>query len=408
MMLELNFLNNLSKQFGTSFYIFDKEVFIENYLRFKKALQNVYPKIEIAYAFKSNYMPILGDIISEQNGMIEVVSDLEYDIASKSVNQNRIIFNGPVKTKQDILKAIRNNSLLHIDSIYEFEYIKELLNENAITEANIGIRINFNVLDYKSRFGFNTENGELNTIVSLIESEPNIHLQSIHSHFSTKEKSLEIFSIRATKMAEVYKSLIKKHDIKFIDIGGGYFGTLPAELVKKFNVHIPSFEEYAECMADVLIRELEEFELPTLIIEPGISLVGNTMTYVTKVLEIKRANEINYAVCDSSINIVNPTKSNIKPYFYFLNQNNNSSNNMRFNIVGNTCMEHDVLIDNYDGICDVGDFIVFGNRGAYSNVYTPNFIMPSPPIIGLNGEVYKYRDNADSILQVYNYKGKAK
>ncbi|MBD3842930.1 MAG: hypothetical protein IE909_13825, partial [Campylobacterales bacterium] len=298
--------------------------------------------------------------------------------------------------------------LLHIDSMYEFEYLQQLLNEKKINEAKIGVRINFNILSYKSRFGFNVENGELEKIVNAIKSDSRIKLISIHSHFSTREKSLEIFSLRTKKMCEIYKNLKHQHNIQYIDIGGGFFGEMPLELAKKFNVSIPSFRQYSRTIVEAFLEELAGFELPTLIVEPGISIVGNTMTYVTKVLEIKKANNISYAVCDSSINIVNPTKSLVSPMYKVVSQEENSCKAEKYTIVGNTCMEHDVLIQKHEGELKVGDFIIFENRGGYSNVYTPNFIMPSPPIIDTNGVFYKRRDDVESILEVYNYKNKRK
>jgi len=405
MKFEYTKLKELTKKYGTSFYIFDKGLFVSNFRKFKKCFEKYYPKVEIAYAYKANYMPTLGDLIATDNGMIEVVSDLEYEIALKSISANKIIFNGPVKTKYYIKKTLLNNSILHIDSMCELKYIKELLEDNEIKKASIGIRINFNVLNYKSRFGFNVENGDLDKVIKLIENESRINLISIHSHFTTKERSLDVFAIRSKKMAEVYKKLIKKHKIRYIDIGGGFFGEMPNLLSSKFNSYIPSFDEYAKCISSTIRNEIEEKPLPTLIVEPGIALVGNTMSYVTQVLEIKRINGINYAICDSNVNVVNPTRSSIEPFFYVVNSENCISND-EYLLVGNTCMENDILVNSYKGPLSVGSFIVFENRGAYSSVFAPNFIMPAPPIIGLDGEVYKIRDNADSILRVYEYNKK--
>lgn len=104
-------------------------------------------------------MPILGDVINDHNGMIEVVSDLEYNIALQIIDAKRII---------------------NIDSQYEIEYIKELLNEDKIKEACIGIRINFKVLHYISQFGFNIENEELDRALNSLNQDKRIKIVSIH------------------------------------------------------------------------------------------------------------------------------------------------------------------------------------------------------------------------------------
>lgn len=49
----------LRNNFGTSFYIFDNEQFISNFLNFRKTFCDLYPKTEVTDACKSNYMPVL-------------------------------------------------------------------------------------------------------------------------------------------------------------------------------------------------------------------------------------------------------------------------------------------------------------------------------------------------------------
>ena len=276
----------------------------------------------------------------------------------------------------------------------------------------IGIRINFKVLHYISRFGFDIENGELDRVLKSLNQDKRIKVVSIHSHFSTKEKSLEIFLIRTKQMCDVYKKLHVDHPIKYLNIGGGFFGVMPQKLSEKFQVKIPSFREYAETISKVLLEELKSHNsLPTLIIEPGVSLVGDTMNLFAEILEIKKIDGMNIAICDTSINVVNPTKSSKNSTFQIIKKNNKKINERmirKYNIVGNTCMENDIIVEDYIGVCEGGDFIMFENRGAYSNVYTPPFIMPPPPIIGMDGEIYKKRDNVNSVLSVYNYAKKDK
>lgn len=411
MEIKIDELTKLKNKFGSSFYIFNKDKFIYNYHKFETCFKKYYPNAVIAYAYKSNYMPILGDTVSELNGMLEVVSDLEYDIAEKSIDQDRIVYNGPIKTKESLLKALKGKSIVNIDSLYEIALIQKLLNEKELGSVSIGLRVNFKVLDYKSRFGFDINSDVFDKVLKIIESDSRINIVSLHSHFTTKEKSTEIFTIRTKEMCKLYRKLklSSRHQIKYLNIGGGFFGEMPEELKEKFNVNIPSKDEYAKSICLTLIRELQGYELPILIIEPGISLVGDTMDLYAEVLEIKKIDGDNIAVCDTSINVTNPTKSSINAPFKIINKHVDviGKNNINsYKLVGNTCMEHDILCEEFKGECKEGDFLVFLNRGGYSNVYTPPFIMSPPPILSPEGEVYKYRDSCDSILNVYTYKDK--
>ena len=64
----------------------------------------------------------------KQNGCLaEVVSDDEYSLAQKlKYTPNDIIFNGPVKSRDAFLAAVRNGSIVNIDSKQELEWISEL------------------------------------------------------------------------------------------------------------------------------------------------------------------------------------------------------------------------------------------------------------------------------------------
>ena len=401
-------LTSLSKRFGSSFYIFNPEQFALNFQEFRTNFRELYPKTEVAFAYKANYMPALGDIISDQNGIIEVASRLEYDIALKSINPERIIFNGPMKSKDDLYHALSQNSIVNIDSFYEIQYIKELLKENRIEEAQIGIRVNFKVLELISRFGFDVANGELDKALKEISEDKRIKVVGIHSHFTTKKRCLETFAIRVKNMSDIFKRLKKNHPIKFIDIGGGFFGGMTPELIEKYQVYVPTIKEYAKTITSTLKNEIkDENDMPTLIIEPGISMAANIMHLFAQIVEIKRVDEKYFAVCDTSINVVNPEKSSVtSPYKIIKKTQMPDIGKNEYTVVGNTCLEYDVIIRDCNVACERGDFIMFKNRGAYSNVRTPVFIMPTPPIIGRNGEVYKKRDTCETVLSTYFYKSK--
>jgi hypothetical protein len=54
-----------------------------------------------------------------------------------------------------------------------------------------------------------------------------------------------------------------------------------------------------------------------------------------------------------------------------------------FDIVGSSCMESDCLYRGYQGELKPGDYVVFDNVGAYTNVLRPPFINPAPPILSI-------------------------
>lgn len=110
--------------------------------------------------------------MSKLGAYSEVVSRLEYDLAIKiGEDPKRIIFNGPLKSQDDINIALENESIINIDSIYEIDFVKEYALNNQNKQIKIGIRLNFDISQngvsqlqegYEvSRFGICVENGNL-------------------------------------------------------------------------------------------------------------------------------------------------------------------------------------------------------------------------------------------------------
>lgn len=202
-------------------------------------------------------------------------------------------------------------------------------------------------------------------------------------------------------MIELAEHISPSHPLDFINVGGGFFGEIPASMRDQFPTRIPTFDEYASTIGDIFLQAYGS-QGPRLIIEPGISLVGNTMALVAEVIEVRKRQGIGYALLDTSINVVNPTRSAARRCFSVVHRQAEAVHGReRYVLVGNTCMEHDVIDPEYEGQLQRGDFLVFPNRGAYSNNYTPPFIMPSPAIVSLQGEIIKDRDSVDTVLAPY-------
>ena len=69
--------------------------------------------------------------------------------------------------------------------------------------------------------------------------------------------------------------------------------------------------------------------------------------------------------------------------------------------VGYTCLEHDVLYNDYNGEIAVGDYIVFDNVGGYSNVSKPPFIRPNCYMISSNDSVIKRAETTEEVICTY-------
>lgn len=395
-MIRYNILSSLADIHGASFYIFYPDRFISNLLEFSTALKKYYTNSVLAYALKANYMPILSKLLHRNGYMGEVVSGMEYDIARLYFPGERLIFNGPCKTTEQIRCGIEEKAIVNLDSFHEIDLLRCIASDYKT--VLIGIRVNFDIGTGSSRFGFNVENGEFSRALVYLNKLRNVELVSLHSHFTTRERSIKLFKRRVEGMIKVYDSLLEREDIKFLNLGGGYFGPMSDIAKSRLLVAPPTFEEYAKVIGSSFSNRFP-IGGPQLILEPGVSMVANAMDYVVRVLDEKTGQTARYLTVDGSINCLFPTGSRYEPDFTVISLNKRKKR--KCHVSGYTCMEHDILLRDVEIAAEPGDFIVFHNRGAYSNVFKPPFIREASAIVGIDGDVYAHKQTFTDILAPY-------
>ena len=81
MQLSWKTLHDLERDFGEAFFLLDVQAFRTNYEEFLDAFRTIYPRSQIAYSYKTNYIPRLCWEVDRLGGYAEVVSTMEYDVA---------------------------------------------------------------------------------------------------------------------------------------------------------------------------------------------------------------------------------------------------------------------------------------------------------------------------------------
>lgn len=388
----------LEENFGNSFYVFDKEKLRENYSTMHAAYSRRYSNFIIGYSYKTNYMPSLIKEMSQLGAYAEVVSRLEYDLAIKiGEESSRIIFNGPLKNYEDIATALEGNGILNLDSFYEIKKLERYVAENPKRQFKVGLRASFNLAadggnplqsGFKlSRFGFCAENGNLEDAINHLKRLPNVKVIGLHGHFSTNTRSLHVYKEITQKLCNLAKQHLSD-TLEYIDVGGGFYGDVPESMNVK---NVPSFDDYAEAICSIMNEEKRHFTRePTLIIEPGLSLVVDTFKFYSKVMDVKQNQDEYFVLVNGSIHNIKPTKHMVNLPMDHVKNSDRDYERGKFNVVGYTCMEKDYLaIDCEAKVPKQGDFLVFSNVGAYTIVFDPPFIKERPPIIAKDGNQFK-------------------
>lgn len=360
----------------TPYFIIDKKTLNDGIKKLKNALKSSWGNTIIGYSYKTNSLPWIIKYFKEQGCYAEVVSDDEYNLArSTGIEKNHIIYNGVAKSKETFLTAIKDHAIVNIDAEYEIHWLDELQGDNF----EIGIRVNFD-LESKcpgqtqcgidgERFGFCYENGELKKAIEKINKK-GIKIVGLHLHKSSKTRMPDIYRIIAEISVEIARTY--NLNLKYIDIGGGFFGGLDNK---------PSFPEYFNMVSEVLRQQFNP-DNTALIVEPGMALIGAAVDYVTTVLDIKKTNRNTFVITDGSRIQIDPLMTKSSYFYDVIKIDSQYREKLKKQIVsGFTCMEHDRLFElKEEGQLVSGDRIIYHKVGAYTMCLSPLFIKWFPDI----------------------------
>ena len=412
MQLPWQTLNELERDFGEAFFVLDLQAFRANYEEFLSAFRTIYPRSQIAYSYKTNYIPRLCWEVDQLGGYAEVVSAMEYELARRiGVDPGRIIFNGPYKSEQDLERALLAGSLVNLDADYEIALVEGIARRHPRAELSVGLRCNFALENgHSSRFGFDVEDDSLDRAFRRLEGIDNCVVAGLHCHFSTGQRSVESYARRTRRLIELSASCFRHQTPRVLNVGGGFFSKMSPALRSQFPCPVPSYQEYAVAVASELAVAFPGVDGPELILEPGAALASDVMCFVAKVIARKRVRTREIALVAGSIHNIKPTLHAKQLPMRVVRAAEDPAEQLGegpVDVVGYTCMEHDCLYRDYEGVMRPGDFVVFDNVGAYTVVMKPPFIRPAPAILVWDGTdsfaVARHAESFDDLFGAFDF-----
>ncbi len=392
-------VESLLKEYGSPLFVLSEKVLRKTYKEAYRAFSSRYPKVRFAWSYKTNYLNAVCKIFHQEGSWAEVVSGFEYDKALiNGVPGSKIIFNGPYKSREDLKKAIENNSLIHID---HFDELYELLELAKVLEKRpqVAIRVNMDTGIYPQwdRFGFNYENGEAWDALNRIMISKQIDLLGLHTHIGTYMMTVQAYEKAALKLADLAIGIERKykHTIKYIDMGGGFASknTLKGAYYPGSDT-APSFDDFAEAIVSALMKsEFKPDHLPLLILETGRALVDDAGWLAGTVVANKRlADGRRATIIDAGVNLLFTSfwyEHDIRPAKHLSEQTEDTT------IYGPLCMNIDVIRDHIQfPLLKKGDPYVIRRIGAYNNTQWLQFITLRPRVILIDtqGKTHIIRD----------------
>ena len=392
-------VKSIMEQYGSPVFVISERTIRRTYQQSARAFKTRYPKVQFAWSYKTNYINAVCNVFHQEGSWAEVVSGFEYNKAlGNGVPGDKIIFNGPEKSDEELLLAIKNDSLIHIDHFDELYQLIGLC-DNIDKKPKVAIRVNMDTGVYPmwDRFGFNYENGSAWNALQKIVASGKLQLVGLHCHIGTYMLVTDAYTIAVNKLSDLaYNCKTQLNTtIQYLDLGGGFpsGNTLRGAYLPASDTN-PSVDEFAEAITQAILNAgFKTDELPLLILETGRALIDDAGYLLGTVLANKRLSDGRRAtIMDFGVNILFTSfwyEHKISPAQEFTQHTEDMV------LYGPLCMNIDVVRSAVNlPLLNRGDRVVAHRVGAYNMTQWMQFIQMRPNVVMIDdkGNLHKIRE----------------
>lgn len=356
----INLQEKLTELYGSPLYIFHKQLYAANFKAYAEFTNNNWG---VAFPVKANPMLEVLAYHAQLGGSADCASKLEYQLAKLAGFQNgSIIYNSPQPEVSLCKKLLASGATVVIDSVYMFNALSAAA-DNVTGRVFIRIHPELDV-NYAHKKAYqsltnhaasHSKFGILPDHLSGLLSGNTLPISGLHLHIGTQMDNLESFANAMAYLHDLAETInhYPNCNIQYIDIGGG--------LGIKFREfeQMPSTKDF---VASLKPYKKSKYEY---LVEPGHSLVGNTMELATTITDIKDMGGKRWAICDvgtnqlAKITLLNWPHEIVSKYG-ILPENGPDA------VGGPLCFNGDTLLHQTNlGNLRQGDILSIKNVGAY-------------------------------------------
>ena len=341
------------KDLKTPYYLFDEDELTGRVRNIQEALSEC--NSELCFAIKANpfLIPLMDHVISKY----EVCSPGELEICRKyGVAGKKIVFSGVVKSLENMVAALNYPvGVITIESARHWQLLQAGIKITG-RRAKVLLR-----LTSGAQFGMEEE--DIRKILREIEKTPEITLAGIHFFAGTQRKGKK-YEKELPVLAELMESLSREFELEdqVLEYGPGL--SVPYFTGDDFDAPLQSIRELASYIKN------QNYPFRT-VIEMGRYIAASCGYYVTKIVDMKKAQTRNYCLVDGGIHHVNYYGQNMAmrtPVIHHITDNKmHDGKEEEYMICGALCTFADILVRGLT-LSDpqIGDRLVFQNIGAYS------------------------------------------
>ncbi|GLV56963.1 diaminopimelate decarboxylase [Dictyobacter sp. S3.2.2.5] len=411
-------LSDLARMYGTPLYIFDRATMMSACARYRQAFSTDYTAsaVRILYASKAYISPVLARLCMEQGLGLDVVSGGELQVARHaSFPMERISFHGNNKSEAELRMAVELGvGRIVLDNWSELERVTRIARETATRPAvlvRVAPDIDTDTHKYlqtghaTAKFGFPLATGDAKAALLRILRDDQLDLAGIHAHSGTllrETRPYEECVERLLSLAcEIYQET--RWWPEEISPGGGWgIETVDALQMPPIALLARALQRTVEALRPTLPAPM-----PTLILEPGRSLVGRAGMAVYRIGATKATpGGVNYLFVDGGMG------DNIRPALYgsrytaLAPEHVMEPASQTYCLSGRYCESGDMLIEQVElPVLHEGDLICLPTAGAYSLPMASNYnLVPRPAVLMVDEAeivIMERRETYEDILERY-------
>ncbi len=374
----------LEKKYGTPIYVFVEQEIRNKLKAFKNAFD--YNKFRPQYACKCNSNLEVLRIVREEGFEFDASSIGEIILGLLAdFEPEQITFTNLYKTEQDIYFASEIGvKAITVDSHEELNRIIKVAEKG---KKIIPVMLRVNPMIHKGKYNTKTQKYGIpykfiTKAINKILKSDKVTLKGFHFHGSNAT-SPKVYHYALSKIMNLIRYATKKGIvIEILDLGGGF----PAEAPKFGPGKYFSPEEFAPKFMQFFNKIFDKYhiEKPTLIFEPGKSIVATSGIGIIKAVSTKELEKKYSIITDGSTYSMFPDVLVAKCYYDLLPATRmNQRRTQKYEVVGSTCDCIDIIEDNEKlPWIEENDLLAVMDCGAYSYVMASNFNnLKRPPII---------------------------
>ena len=289
-------LQAIERHYHGPTYVFNPHQLRRNFAAY---LQLVAHPARVAFPVKANpSMAVLREL-SRLGGSVDCAALTEVQAAELAgFTLERILYNTPAPETGVAINLARRGATVIADAV-ELLFALDAAHRSQPLRGRVFLRINPGVrVDYDSSADWQTLTAHAERsakfgvaaeeVIDLLQ-RVRLPVCGLHAHVGTQMDNLAAFRTLINLMHELRRSIgsSTQHRIEWIDLGGG----LGIAFVD--GERYPTLDEFTAALRPLRCPDLGY------IVEPGHSLVGNTMGLVTRVVTVKTVRGKRWAIVDA-------------------------------------------------------------------------------------------------------------